>query len=584
MSDAPQGMFAYPGVKTVLSGSFTLSHGISPSMATIYMAPQEGWVPKQGPLTISYGSVHLKFEDCVADRLEAQRGPDGLLVWVLHLLDRRWKWRKCGKISGYYNVRRGFGETAGGNKLSSIVEETKKTAHELAKLCLEAMGEKGYDVTGLPGVTWPEVAWDYTLPSEALAQLCDKYGCRIVLHLNGRVKIEKTGEGKKLALGATGLDGGIAVDSPEVPDKLVLVTAPVRWQYDFDLEPVGLDVDGSIKLIDELSYRPEKGWAKSDVPNFNDVADVVKPGTDNAKTTYKTTVRQIAQETVFRWYRIKVKAGEDDDGFKPIKLPPNKEPIDNLDRMLPIHDKQITTRQVGNRIEPLSAQVWGRFFPGFDSVSSQIAFLPEAGADLSKVPDAIYTKGFTIDCELGIVRFSEPVFLYGESKELNDHLPAEIRLRTAVSLRDKDTRGWIRHEFEREMPGTRRNTLPQYIQQDDVFYNVIPQGEASNTEVEAEQAAKHYLDAIERKYQTTDPAGFSYAGFQKIEVDGAIQQVTWSLSDDGYATTRASRNREDSLAIPSYGERRMMERMRDVLAIPQLTGRSQQQAIERGKA
>jgi hypothetical protein len=422
------------------------------------------------------------------------------------------------------------------------------------------------------------------LPSEALAQLCDKYGCRIVLHLNGRVKIEKTGEGKKLALGATGLDGGIAVDSPEVPDKLVLVTAPVRWQYDFDLEPVGLDVDGSIKLIDELSYKPEKGWSKSDVPNYNDLADVVKPGTDNAKTTYKTTVRQLAQETVFRWYRIKVKAGEDDDGFKPIKLPPNKEPIDSLDRMLPIHDKQITTRQVGNRIEPLPAQVWGRFFPGFDSVSSQIAFLPEAGADLSKVPDAIYTKGFTIDCELGIVRFSEPVFLYGEDKELNDHLPAEIRLRTAVSLRDKDTRGWVRHEFEREMRGTRRNTLPQYVQQDDVFYNVIPQGEASDTEAEAEQAAEHYLDAIEDKYQITDPAGFSYAGFQKIEVDGAIQQVTWSLSDDGYATTRASRNREDSLAIPSYGERRMMERMRDVLALPQLTGRSQQQAIERGKA
>jgi hypothetical protein len=585
MSDAPQGMFAYPGVKTVLSGSFTLSHGISPSMATIYISPQEGWIPKQGPLTISYGSVLLKFEDCVADRGEAQRGPDGMPVWALHLLDRRWKWRKCGTISGYYNVRRGFGEDAGGNKLASIVEATKKTARELAKLCLEAMKEKGYDVEALPEEDWPEVEWDYTLPAEALARLCDTYSCRIVLHLNGRVKIEKIGEGKNLALGTTGLDGGISADSPEIPDKLVLVTAPVRWQYDFDIEPIGLDVDGDIKPIDDLSYKPKDGWAKSDVPNFNDVTTEVKAGAVNAKTTYKTTPRQLAQETVFRWFRIKVTAAKDDKKFKPIKLPPNKEAIDDLDRILPIEDKQITTRQVGKRIEPLPAQVWGRFFPGYESTASQIAFLPEAGADLSKVPDAIYTKGFTIDRELGIVKFSEPVFLYGESKELNDHMPPELRLRTTVSLRDKETRGWIRHEFEREMGGPPRNTQPQYLQHDDVFYNVISQGDqASNTEAEAEKAAKHYLDAVEKQYQTTDPSSFTYGGIQKIDVDGAIQQVTWNVSDDGFATTRASRNREELLVVPSYNERRMMERLQDALTLQNLTTRTRKEAMERGKA
>jgi hypothetical protein len=60
--------------------------------------------------------------------------------------------------------------------------------------------------------------------------------------------------------------------------------------------------------------------------------------------------------------------------------------------------------------------------------------------------------------------------------------------------------------------------------------------------------------------------------------------VTWNLSDDGYATTRASRNREDALVIPSYGERRMMERMKDMLSLQKLTARSQQEATERGKA
>jgi len=564
-------------------------------MATIYMAPQEGWVPKQGPLTIAYGNVHLKFEDCVADSLEAQRGPDGLLVWALHLLDRRWKWRKCGTISGYYNVRRGFGETAGGDKRTSIVTDTLKTPHELAKLCLEAMEEKGYDVSALSQENaYPVIEWDGMLPSEALAELCELYGCRIVLHINGRVKIEKLGEGKKLALGATGLDGGIAVDSPEVPDSIVILTAPIRWQYDFELEPVGMDLDGWIKPIDELSFTPitntqgakgERGWAYVDVPNFNDLTTVTKPDTPNAKTVYETKTRELAQQCVYRWYRIKVKpTTTEDKAFKPIKLPPYKEEIDDLRRILPIEDRQIDTRMVGARMEPLPAWVWGQFYAGYETPEAQVAKLLEIGAELTKNPASVYKGGFSIDRERGIVKFSEPVFLYETAEKTYSYLPAKIYLRTTVNLRDKDTRGWLRHEFKREMPGPRRNTLPQYVRHDDIAYNVVVAGKQATNHAEAEKAADHYLDAVQRKYQTTDPSSFTYAGFQKIDVDGAIQQVTWNLSDDGYATTRASRNREEMLVTPSYQERRFIERLQVVLEAQQFITPEQRQALERSQA
>jgi len=114
---------------------------------------------------------------------------------------------------------------------------------------------------------------------------------------------------------------------------------------------------------------------------------------------------------------------------------------------------------------------------------------------------------------------------------------------------------------------------------------VISQGDqASNTEAEAEKAAKHYLDAVEKQYQTTDPSSFTYGGIQKIDVDGAIQQVTWNVSDDGFATTRASRNREELLVVPSYNERRMMERLQDALTLQNLTTRTRKEAMERGKA
>ena len=38
--------------------------------------------------------------------------------------------------------------------------------------------------------------------------------------------------------------------------------------------------------------------------------------------------------------------------------------------------------------------------------------------------------------------------------------------------------------------------------------------------------------------------------------------MTWSVGENGFATTRASRNREEPLATPSYAERRLYERIR----------------------
>ena len=104
-------------------------------------------------------------------------------------------------------------------------------------------------------------------------------------------------------------------------------------------------------------------------------------------------------------------------------------------------------------------------------------------------------------------------------------------------------------------------------------------------EAEAKKQAQYYLDAIEAEYRPVVPASFSYAGFQRIQPDGAIQQVTWTVDASGYATTQASRHREDVRLAPTYAEKRFNERISNFLAFDAiLTGRQSEQKRAKARA
>src|SRR5215469_13070402 len=108
----PQGYFWWPGIETFLHGSFSFTHGISPSLATLFIAPQLVWPDMVGDLTVNYlpGGNSYTFTDCILDFISIEREADGRQVWGLHVLDRRLKWVDCGRISGNYNVRRQNGD------------------------------------------------------------------------------------------------------------------------------------------------------------------------------------------------------------------------------------------------------------------------------------------------------------------------------------------------------------------------------------------------------------------------------------------------------------------------------------------
>src|SRR6266404_2165569 len=69
----PTGLLSFPGVDQVLSWSFTLSHGITPSAALVEIAPQFGLPAEIGTMVISFGDVALEFAGCLLDSASVRR-------------------------------------------------------------------------------------------------------------------------------------------------------------------------------------------------------------------------------------------------------------------------------------------------------------------------------------------------------------------------------------------------------------------------------------------------------------------------------------------------------------------------------
>lgn len=526
----------WPGVSGIVSFAMTYQDGITPSTASLEVVPQRSF-PFSGALTITYGGTVVALPDCRVQDVEQQTGENGETVWRLTIADRRWRWKNSAVISGYYNVRR---------NAVDLLTGTERKPRELAKMLLDAMGEKGYDLSALPDDTRPEVTWDASNPAEELARLVESLGCRIVLTLGAsKVRIVKAGEGAKLTK-QFAMEGSLGIDPPDPPGKLLFVGARTEFQGDFFLAPVGREVDGTVKPIERLSYRPPNGWQLSDADYFNDVVDPRR--------------RHLAQESVWRWYRIE----------PPFRLPGVAKPIESRELILPLLSEQLEKYKVDGIERPREAWVWGQFWRGTEAHRNDVnAFDPDA---INK-PKGLYTQGFSVDTESGIVKFSAPVYrLIEDPREVAGMriAPALIYLRIACNLRlNLESREWLRYRETRTLstePALKQWT--QVVKRDDVtqrvFMSYVPPGGIKDNVREVQKAAQHYLDAVEAEYRVNDVGSVSYAGIFRFELDGAVRQVTWSIDSAGRAITRASRNREELVVAMSYTERRFYERLAEV--------------------
>lgn len=243
-----QPLLRFPGINGVVRWTFTLSHGISPSVCSVDIVPQATLPAEMGTLQILFGSVRMQFRDCLIDSAKVRRSGAGQIIG-LAILDRRWKW-KFGEISGRYNLRLKDGK---------VDPATEKTPHQLATLLFQAMGESSFSVGELPNTSRPEVEWSYANPAHELAALAESLGCRVVLGIDNRVSLRRIGTGALLPDVGAQRSEDFGFDPPTRPDSLKLIGGPTRFQTKFRLEAVGEDSDGSIRPIDQLTYKPTAG-------------------------------------------------------------------------------------------------------------------------------------------------------------------------------------------------------------------------------------------------------------------------------------------------------------------------------------
>lgn len=614
----PSGIASFPGILQIVDATYTRAHGVQPGVAMLTIAPQPAIVGELGNLVFSFagtsqnGNKTYVFSGCKLDRIHFERDDRGLIV-KLAVFDRRWRW-EFPTVTGTYNMRHENGElvkdlsATQSGQTAQLIWNTEKTPQELATLCLKAMGEANFDVSQLPNDARPLVEWDYDNAARALEELCELLGCRVVLKMDDTVQIWRVGIGADLPENLDIRTRSPGIDLPERPDTIRIIGNRQRVQADVLLEAVGLDTDGQTKLIDKLSYIPKNA------AGFPDYSGVIPPyflGIKDLKA------RELAKQTLWRWYRVKLPftvavLDNPDAESDPVA---QFLTIDDLMQITPLEDMQVDMEIENGQKRFKPAWIWGvwgtdslgyvngvstlqTLNPNFMVGELQVA-QPLLGTAADFAKKTLYMGGFSIDKDRCIVKFSEIVAYVGSKQDSsgNTYKPvsaAYLYLRTALCIRSKTTRGWLRYNKRRDF-GTDFGTQPYDIKREDVILNValrydpkysfnpasggspaIPNIIGADTNFsDASTACDYYLDVAAQQFQTPTPEIRTYTGFQAVDLDGAIQQVTFHLSEAGAETTIA-RNTEVIVNRMSYNERRFYARMRRLRET--MTTSQQQQA------
>lgn len=548
------GLMIFPGIDKIVEGNFNLTTGITPSAASLTIAPQNHFACSAGTLTITDTERTIQFPGCRVAFNSFEYNQHGL-VWKLTILDRRWKWSNYGggnAVAGFRNMRDEHNEFLVSHDANGA-RIVKRSARDLAKDCLDAMGEENFDVNILPDDFYPLVQYDWINPAEALASLCDECGCMVVLGLDDKVRIRLIGEGNNLPIFPNVTMNSLDLDVPCLPNEIAIVCAPDRFQDDFELEAVGKDLPGkgsAIVPINQLSYMPVGGWT-TDTIEF-----------DNTGEQFGELAQVLAQATVFRMYRVKLPKffkGLKGGGF--------------ISDIWKIHFEQEQVEQYedadGKRCNN-PAVVYGRCLDVDDlklkNAWDLIGFTAE---------DETGRHLWRFDAKTGIVTFHAPIYrnTLADGTDTPNGLkigPAILYLRTACTLLDETNYNPIRYKkiFD---TGSRLDTQGRVETAEDLVLWHVPASvqsgivgeinfDSTNQAQVDEECTKRY-HAILHEYNAKIPQTVHYGGIVPIEPDGAIHHVHWMVGPSGTFTI-AARNMELIRQVRSRNERRLTEKLK----------------------
>lgn len=579
-----QGIAIWPGVQSVVSCTYTCSHGTQPGTAVLVCHPQTTQIKMHGTLTITDGFGRVSLPACKINAIYGPQG-EGEKTWTIEIVDRRWRWRDLGVLNGLYNQRDPRGR---------ILVWSLRSIPDLIALCLSAMGEVNYTLN-LPTVStsteeiYPAINWDAVNPAYALTQLCERIGCRVVYRIGSNsVLITPVGVGGNLPAGPLAREGP-SVLAPDAPDRIDLYGAPVRFQAQFALAAVGKEWDGSYRPIDFLSYAPKTQFAPKGSKPWDYSAPGVFPDVQATTRLSYRQARALAQESVFRCYqlinldpyaRVLVQT-------KPLRIP-GFGVIQRIQQVIPQETQveQLTPQpadetRVGPDGRPLDkpfydgysrdkpAQVFGSYFYS----ATGIRVLTE-GANTD--PDKEVTVPFRIDQENMLVIFDQPVYVVEDAgarpaggiggataKQLQRYREATLVLQTGCQVRDPINNQVVRFYAQSPLSASPSATPPALVLHEDCQLNYIGVYDSVTHQLtnvlsdiqRASVMAGYYLAREAAKYDLKGGLERVYRGIVAVDLDGAIQQVTWSIGGGQPAMTRASRQFEHSAYIPTFPER-----------------------------
>ena len=137
-------------------------------------------------------------------------------------------------------------------------------------------------------------------------------------------------------------------------------------------------------------------------------------------------------------------------------------------------------------------------------------------------------------------------------------------LETGCYIREADNNGMQCAYLARQLPGGQPG-VAVIRKHPDIQWNIYSSyGDTHNVygtyelEEDARVRARYYLDGLQAQFIYGEGLTREYNGIVSVDLDGAVQQVSWEVGGNGASTT-ASRNTEHSPYVPPFPARRRAE-------------------------
>lgn len=515
-------MISFTGITSIEKATVVKGRGVKPALATLTCLPQATLPPTSGQLVITDGTNQEVWQDAAvlyANRKHVSQADiyrtKGHKISV-QVADRRWRWSQR-TISGVYNTRLDDGTVSATNK---------KSVQELVTIIFQALGET-VDASAVPADLYPPINWVAERCDRALQRLLTSVGCEIALNYGSNQAVAyNRGTGAQLPANGREMEPPVVMTAGPAPDKLKIAGGPVLVQSKIKLEAVGLDTDGSIKRINDLSYKPAAGWGLVWPLDFEDVSNA----TGNA----------LARQTVWKWWAIKEFANGG------LSIPQISTAITKPTQLLPLRERLLEADADHNSVQRQN-------FPYLEGTSIY-----------TDTTHARFTGGFRILYDQGIVVTDDPVFTLTSSGISEP----SMYLTVAHHVRDATTDGLVVYDRERSLgAGNSEVTevVPELFRTITRLYSGTGQTSVTDNKATVDAEADKYLNAMQTRYAPVDPPrAMMYRSITLADLDGAIAQVKHVLGS-GEAHTVISRNYEDDVFSPSERQRALVMSM---VAVP----------------